>query len=98
MIEKAYITVRQSDEDGYPNKDPSGLDVEEYHRHQQLFFMDSYDMDGDSDFSEMVPYLYIPANSEAWSQWSAFPLRAPDVVAGDATDYFVEYYHILIMI
>ncbi|MFQ5952879.1 MAG: type II secretion system protein J, partial [Candidatus Omnitrophota bacterium] len=59
LIERAYITRKDDtssdDYDGYPNLDPSGRTIEEYHRHQQLFFEDTYDYDNDTDTDEVTP-------------------------------------------
>ncbi|MFQ5952876.1 MAG: hypothetical protein ACE5JK_05680, partial [Candidatus Omnitrophota bacterium] len=68
----------------------SGLGVEEYHRHQQLFFKDEYDMDSDGDTEDIVEYLYIPAGrKERWSEWTEFPLIVSD--AGGDVDYFITF-------
>ena len=53
---------------GLDNQDTTGLTVEEYHRHQQLFFKDA----STGDITEGVT---IPAATETWSLWTAFPLR-----------------------
>lgn len=70
VISRAYITKRDgtSGANGLDNQDTSGLTPEEYHRHQQLFFED----EATGDITEGV---IIPAASQVWSVWSAFPLR-----------------------
>lgn len=90
-IDAAYITRRNSADDGYPNQATGSDPVTTYHRHQQLFFKDTYDMDGDGSTTDMVPYLYIPANSEAWSEWIAFPLRRTDS-SGTSLEYLISYH------
>jgi len=88
-IANAYITKKDdlSSEpyDGLPNQSPAGPDVEDYHRHQQLFFKDTYDIDGDGETDEIISSLRVPAGSEGWSEWTAFPLRTD-------SDYFVTYF------
>jgi hypothetical protein len=72
-IGRVYITRRDPDFDeevdivfnGVENPDPSGLTPGEYHMHQQIFFEDS---------GAFLPGVTIPANSEVWSVWTAFPL------------------------
>ncbi len=70
VIDKAYITKRSGTSGGVglANQDPSGKEIEEYHRHQQLFFEDA-----GGDINEGVT---ISADSEEWSVWTAFPLKA----------------------
>ena len=92
-IAAAYITRRNgtSGEDGLPNQATTGLDIEEYHLHQQLFFKDEYDMDSDGDTEDIVPYLYIPAGKEErWSEWAEFPLIVADSLGNDI-DYFITF-------
>ena len=69
VIDKAYITKRSGTSGGVglANQDPLGLEVEEYHRHQQLFFEDA-----GGNINEGVT---ISAGSEEWSVWTAFPLK-----------------------
>ncbi|MBD3426173.1 MAG: hypothetical protein GF409_02960 [Candidatus Omnitrophica bacterium] len=76
-IHSAYITKRDGSfgSDGQANRNTSGLDVEEFHRHQQLFFKD--------DTGSPVPDVSIPADSEVWSVWTAYPLRTD-------SDYFIS--------
>ncbi len=91
-ISAAYITRRNgtSGEDGLANQATGALDISEYHRHQQLFFRDEYDMDGDLDTEDMVEYLYIPAGKEQrWSDWTEFPLILEDL--GGDIDYFITF-------
>jgi len=92
-IEKAYITRKSNDAgaedyDGLENEDPSGRTIQEYHRHQQLFFKDA-------DTGDIVPDVVIssaaPQNGEAWSEWTAFPLVVKDENYLDA-DYFITFY------
>ena len=56
------------------NQDPSGLEIEEYHRHQRILFKDIFDGDSDSDTDEVLEEVWIPAGEEMWSEWMAFPL------------------------
>ncbi|MFH1847423.1 MAG: hypothetical protein ABH869_07715 [Candidatus Omnitrophota bacterium] len=79
VIDRAYITKRDgiSGANGLANQDPGVLSVEEYHRHQQLFFED-----GDGEIKEGVT---VPAGQEVWCEWTAFPLRID-------SDYFVTIY------
>ncbi|MGB2879331.1 MAG: type II secretion system protein [Candidatus Omnitrophota bacterium] len=98
LIERAYITRKDAtssnDYDGYANQSPAGLTIEEYHRHQQLFFKDTYDYDTDSDTDEITPRAWIPAtsgdSSEMWSLWTAYPLVKE--LDGSAVDYFVTFF------
>ncbi|MDP8298954.1 MAG: hypothetical protein P9L88_03540 [Candidatus Tantalella remota] len=94
-IEAAYITRRDGASvnkyDGVPNLATSGNDIDEYHRHQQLFFKDVYDDDGDSDTDENLPQAWIRENSEVWSEWVAFPLVLEDSV-GAVFDYFITFH------
>jgi len=92
-IEKAYITRKSNDAasedyDGLENEDPSGKTIQEYHRHQQLFFKDA-------DTGDIVPDVIIssaaPQNGGAWSEWTAFPLVVKDENDLDA-DYFISFY------
>lgn len=84
----AYITKRDgiSGANGLVNQNPSGLTVEEYHRHQQLFFINQ-------TTGAVEEGITIPADSTAWSVWTAFPLRNDSnylisfsIPAGGATD------------
>ncbi|MFC1548993.1 type II secretion system protein J [Candidatus Omnitrophota bacterium] len=70
VIDNAYITKRNgtTGPDGLANQSTSGRDVEEYHRHQQLFFRDE-------STGNIVPGATVTQGSEAWSVWTAFPLR-----------------------
>ncbi len=86
-ITAAYITRRNSDEDGLANQSTGGLDIEEYHRHQQLFFQDVHDGDNDSDTDEILAAGWVPVDSELWSEWIAFPLVKN--VGGTDYDYFI---------
>ncbi|MFH1877369.1 MAG: LamG-like jellyroll fold domain-containing protein [Candidatus Omnitrophota bacterium] len=90
-INEAYITRRKSGSDGYENKNPSGLDIPEYHMHQKLFFKDTYDMDNDGSTDDFVAYGFIEPDSEVWTEWSAFPLIRKDA-AGNDVDYFITFY------
>ncbi|MGB2598908.1 MAG: prepilin-type N-terminal cleavage/methylation domain-containing protein [Candidatus Omnitrophota bacterium] len=92
QIATAYITRRNgtSGEDGLANQSTGGLTIDEYHRHQQLFFKDTYDMDSDTDTEDIVPYVFIPANGEVWSEWTEFPLELEDSV-GNPYDYFITF-------
>jgi len=92
-IEKAYITRKNNDAgrqdyDGLENEDPSDKTIQEYHRHQQLFFKDA----GTGD---IVPDVVIssaaPQNGAVWSEWTAFPLVVKDENDLD-TDYFISFY------
>ncbi|MFH1665933.1 MAG: prepilin-type N-terminal cleavage/methylation domain-containing protein [Candidatus Omnitrophota bacterium] len=78
MMSAAYITRRSSGMNGEGNQSTGGLLISEYHRHQQLFFKDTHDMDADGSVTDIVEYLYIPPDSEAWSEWTAFPLALSD--------------------
>jgi hypothetical protein len=94
-IERAYITRKDKNGsnsyDGLINEDPSGKTIEEYHMHQQLFFTDTADdFDGDGDTGNIVTGAIIPADSEAWSEWTAFPVIAEDS-DGDSVDYFISF-------
>jgi type II secretory pathway pseudopilin PulG len=75
VIDSAYITKRDSGANGLANQDTSGRDVEEYHRHQQLFFKDAT--------GTTTPSITVSQGSEVWSVWTAFPLR-------EDSDYFVS--------
>ncbi|MEE8576150.1 MAG: hypothetical protein V3T31_02735, partial [candidate division Zixibacteria bacterium] len=68
-IDCAYITKRDgtTGANGLINQDPSGLEVEDYHWHQQLYFGDGTGL--------LTEGVTIPAGSEKWSVWTAFPLR-----------------------
>jgi Tfp pilus assembly protein PilE len=93
-IDSAYVTRRRTkatmDSEGLANQTPGSLAISEYHRHQQIFFKDTYDMDHDGSTTDIVPYVYIKANSEVWSEWTAFPLTLKDA-ANNSVDYFVSY-------
>ncbi|MBD3379489.1 MAG: hypothetical protein GF408_03395 [Candidatus Omnitrophica bacterium] len=93
-IEAAYITRGDKDAsydyDALGNLDPSGLDADEYHLHQQLFFRDEYDLDSDSSTDDVLSYVCIPADSEVWSEWTAFPLKLKDS-NDDDVDYFITF-------
>jgi len=93
-IEAAYITRRDKSADEYvglANQSTSGLPVEDYHRHQRLYFQDAYDMDGDGDSTDTVTYAYIPSGGQVWSEWVCFPLALEDS-AGDEADYLITFY------
>ena len=77
-IGRAYITRRSTTEgcNGLENETPGSLEPDEYHMHQQIFF----DQGG-----TITPGITIPANSEVWSVWTAFPFT-PD------NDYLVSIY------
>lgn len=89
-ISRACITRRSAAANGLVNVDPTGLTVSEYHMHQQLFFRDEYDMDGDGSTTDMVKFACVPPNSEVWSEWTAFPLVLKDADANDV-DYFITF-------
>ncbi len=89
-IDAAYITRRNNNEDGFENLDPAGLDIEEYHMHQRLFFFDEYDMDSDAKTDDMAGFVYVPANGEVWSKWTAFPLIIEDSTGNDV-EYFITF-------
>ncbi|MFH1799015.1 MAG: hypothetical protein ABH844_06770 [Candidatus Omnitrophota bacterium] len=78
-ITSAYITKRNgtSGANGLANQGPSGLEVEDYHRHQQLFFKNQ-------TTGVIEKGVTIPADSEAWSVWTAFPLR-------EDSDYLISF-------
>ena len=90
-IQAAYITRRngQSGMDGLGNLS-SGPPIEEYHRHQQLFFMDVNDGDGDSNTSEILAEAYITQASHVWSEWIGFPLAVEDG-SSNYYDYFITF-------
>jgi len=99
-IEKAYITRKSNVSafayDGLVNDAPTGNPIQEYHRHQQIFFKDtSDDFDGDGSTIDIVEGVIIsqnaPENGEAWSVWTAFPLVVKDENDADV-DYFVTFY------
>ncbi|MGD2278616.1 MAG: type II secretion system protein, partial [Candidatus Omnitrophota bacterium] len=98
LIERAYITRKDdsssNDYDGYANLDPSGRTIVEYHRHQQLFFKDANDYDGDTDTDEATPMAWLPAtdddSSEIWSLWTAFPLEKE--ISGSDVNHLVTFY------
>ena len=75
VIDSAYITKRDSGANGFANQDTSGRDVEEYHRHQQLFFKDAT--------GTTTPSITVIQGTRVWSLWTAFPLRTD-------SDYFVS--------
>ncbi len=81
LIDRAYITKKAvsgtSGASGLPNQDPTGLTLEEYHRHQQLFFRDS--------LGDVTAGVVVPAGTEEWSVWTAFPLRTD-------SDYVISLY------
>ncbi|HPS20745.1 MAG TPA: prepilin-type N-terminal cleavage/methylation domain-containing protein [Candidatus Omnitrophota bacterium] len=79
-ISRAYITARNgtSGFDGLANQAPASLAVEEYHRHQQLFFYDS-------TLGVVSEGITVPAGTEAWSLWTAFPVR-------NTSDYLISFY------
>lgn len=76
LVTRAYITKRQgTSPHGEVNQTPGSLTVEEYHRHQQLFF---------KDFSgNITESFFVPAGGEVWSLWTAFPLR-------NTSDYLIS--------
>jgi type II secretory pathway pseudopilin PulG len=80
-IEEAYITEKDTsgsdDYNGLPNQSTSGKSIEEYHRHQQIFFEDTT--------GAVTEDITIPADSEEWSVWTAYPIRS-------GTDYFITIY------
>lgn len=95
-IERAYITrmdmVSGTGYDGLVNLVPGGLSIDEYHLHQQLFFKDISDIDGDSDATEVIEQLVIGSaltEREAWSEWTAFPVIVED--GGVEVDYLVTF-------
>ncbi|MFH1305881.1 MAG: prepilin-type N-terminal cleavage/methylation domain-containing protein [Candidatus Omnitrophota bacterium] len=92
-ISAAYIMrrKRREDTDGLTNQSPSGKDISEYHWHQQLFFKDSYDMKTPTGAEDLLEEVYIPANSEVWSEWTAFPLVQKDRSNRDV-DYMISVY------
>ena len=82
-INAAYITKRNgtSGYNGLANADTGGgtsdlADYAPYHRHQQLFF--------DNGSGGAVANVTIPANSEVWCMWTAFPLSKTG-------DYFISF-------
>jgi hypothetical protein len=79
VVDKAYITKRNGTAgfDGLANQATGALDVENYHRHQQLFFYDSS--------GSVTESVTIAADSEEWSLWTAFPLR-------NDSDYLISMY------
>ena len=91
-ITTAYITRRNgtSGEDGLANQATTGLTIDQYHRHQQLFFKDTYDMDSDLDTEDIVPYCFIPTGGEVWSEWVEYPLELEDSL-GNPYDYFITF-------
>ncbi|MGB2598906.1 MAG: hypothetical protein WBB86_01780 [Candidatus Omnitrophota bacterium] len=90
-IEGAYITRRNgvSGMDGLENLSATGRAIEEYHRHQQLFFKDVYDGNNNGDTDEILPEAWIPVDSEIWSEWTAFPLILKE--NGTSVEYFVTF-------
>ncbi|MGB2598911.1 MAG: type II secretion system protein [Candidatus Omnitrophota bacterium] len=98
LIKRAYITRKDdssgNDYDGYANLDPSGRTVEEYHRHQQIFFKDTHDYDGDTDTDEIIPKAWMPADSgaavELWSEWTAYPLVKS--ISSSDVNYLITFY------
>lgn len=91
-IEAAYITRRDgvAGENGLRNLSSSGKEINECHFHQQLFFRDQYDGDDDGNTTEMLGQLWIPPDSEAYSEWVAFPLTLQNG-GGQAVDYFITF-------
>ncbi|MFH1847420.1 MAG: hypothetical protein ABH869_07700 [Candidatus Omnitrophota bacterium] len=79
VIANAYITKRDgiTGSNGLANQAPGSLTVEEYHRHQQLFFKAA---DGTINSG-----ITISADSFVWSEWTAFPLRTD-------SDYFITFH------
>ncbi|MFH1394948.1 MAG: hypothetical protein ABIH09_02190 [Candidatus Omnitrophota bacterium] len=100
-IERAYITRRSNGAaaavyDGDINETTGGKTIEEYHKHQELFFKDNtLDFDGDGSTTDIVKGITIsPAVSstgEVWSEWTAFPLVVRDAANSDV-DYFITLY------
>ncbi len=78
VIDSAYITKRDgaSGSNGFANQDTSGREVEEYHRHQKLFFRDSS--------GNITQGITVPQGSTVWSVWTSFPLRKD-------SDYFISF-------
>lgn len=67
-IKRAYITKRDGNTaSGLANLAWVSGEAEDFHRHQQLFFRTSTGAVSES--------VVIPENGEAWSLWTAFPLR-----------------------
>ena len=91
-IQAAYITRRngQSGMDGVANQSSSGLEIEEYHRHQQLFFQDVNDGNGINGTDEILPEAYIAKGSYVWSEWIGFPLAIEDGSSNEY-DYFITF-------
>jgi len=82
QVDRAYITKRDgtSGFNGLVNQSPGGMDVEDYHRHQQLFFQD----ESTGDITEWA--LIDPDVSDTvWSMWTAFPIRTD-------SDYFISFF------
>jgi len=92
-ISAAYIMRRESGEevDGLPNQKPGKNEIPEYHWHQQLFFRDAYDMRNPSGAEDLLEEVYIPANSEVWSEWTAFPFVQKNSADRDV-DYMIAIY------
>lgn len=88
-IATAYITRRNSGSDGLANQSTGALPISQYHRHQQIFFKDTYDSDGDGNTTDIVPSVFIPPDSEVWSEWTAFPLVLSS--GGTNYSYFVTF-------
>jgi len=95
-IERAYITrmdmTSGSGYDGLVNLAPGGKTIDEYHLHQQLFFKDISDIDGDGDDTEVIEQLVIDptlTEREAWSEWTAFPVVIQE--SGTDIDYLVTF-------
>ncbi|MDD4957588.1 MAG: type II secretion system protein [Candidatus Omnitrophica bacterium] len=80
-ITRAYITLADAATGGFEglaNQDPAIVPaVPDYHRHQEIFFSSVSGGGTDS--------VIIPAGSEVWSEWIAFPIR-------DDRDYFISVY------
>ena len=95
-IERAYITRRDmssvEEYDGLTNIDPGSDTPDKYHMHQQLFFRDISDIDGDGDVENVIPQLVVDSSiteRSVWSEWTAFPLVVED--SGTDIDYFVTF-------
>ncbi|MDD5633923.1 MAG: hypothetical protein PHW46_01445 [Candidatus Omnitrophica bacterium] len=78
-INRAYITERigTSGASGLTNRSSSGLEPEEFHRHQQLFFED--------DSGSKTSAVTINAGEEVWCVWTEFPIRTDK-------DYLITIY------
>ena len=91
-IQAAYITRRngQSGMDGLANQSSSVGGIEEYHRHQQLFFQDINDGNGVNGTDEILAEAYIAQGSYVWSEWIGFPLAIEDG-SSNYYDYFITF-------